>query len=210
MGLSRGKTEAMAFLASRRTLPDTASKVQVAAARAADAALPPLSLSGGRSIAWTAEYKYLGFPLLCDLSIKAYVARYKGKLESLYGRFFKYNRAVQRLPAAFQGQIATTMLSGAVSYLMAVLPLGETQMRCLDRTMRSVIRSALRCPKSAPTALVEAERRTLPFYCLVVKHHVRLLFYLRHTPFRDGVAVRLLDFMAVSYTHLTLPTIYSV
>ena len=195
MGLSRGKTEAMAFLAARKKLPPKAPKAQVAAARAADAALPPLSLSGGRSIAWTAEYKYLGFPLLCDLSTKAHMARYKGKLESLYGRFFKYNRAVQRLPAAFQGQIATTMLSGAVSYLMAVLPLGEARMRTLDCTMRAVVRQALRCPKNAPTALVEAERRTLPFYFLVVKHHVRLLFYLRHTPFRDGVAVRLLDFM---------------
>ena len=196
MGTSQGKTEAMAFRHDRAPLPNKATKAQIAAARAADVSgLPVLKTANGRVVAWTPEYKYLGFPLRCDLSVTAHIDRYKGKLESLYGRYFKFNRAVQRLPTTLQSQISTTMLSGAVSYLMAVLPLNETEMLQLDKVMRNVIRTTLRCPASAPTSIVEAERRTLPFYSLVVKHHLRLYYYLQHTPFQDSIAARLVRFL---------------
>jgi len=196
MGTTQGKTEAMAFRHDRATLPDKATASQIAAAHAADVAgLPVLMTAAGRVVSWRHEYKYLGFPLLCDLSVTAHINRYKGKLESLYGRYFEYNRAVQRLPTALQSQIATTMLSGAVSYLMAVLPLPETEMLQLDKVMRNVIRTTLRCPANVPTSIVEAERRTLPFYTLVVKHHVRLYYYLQCTPFQDSIAVQLVRFL---------------
>jgi hypothetical protein len=180
MGLARHKTEAMAFRADRSDDLTT---------------LPRLTLPGGRTVAWTKEYKYLGLPMRCDLSVEPHVGKYAGKLRSLHGRFFAFNKAVQRLPAAFQQQVVTTMLAGSVSYLMGVLPLTDTAMRNLDGVMRKVTRGITHCPHSAPTTLVDAERQTLPFSALVLKHHMRLYFYLKHTPFTDAVAVRLLLFL---------------
>jgi len=199
MGLARGKTEAVPFRAADEA-PDRGSTLshQAAAAAAGAAAalegLQPLRTRAG-PVQWRASYKYLGIPMLHNLDTRGFVSQWTGRLHSLYRRYFRSNRLISSLPATLQMQLAGTILSGAVTYLMSVVPVRPADVAQLDVVMRSTVRSIMRLPSSMPDFLVDAERRTLPFYASALKHHARLYHYLRLTPFRDGLAAKLTRFL---------------
>jgi hypothetical protein len=199
MGLARGKTEAVPFRAADEAPDRGATLSQQAAAAAAGAAaalegLQPLHTRAG-PVQWRASYKYLGIPMLHSLDAHGFISQWTGRLQGLYRRYFRGNRLISSLPATLQLQLASTILSGAVTYLMSVMPVRPADVAPLDVIMRSTVRSIMRLPPSMPDFLVDAERRTLPFYATAMKHHARLYHYLRLTPFRDGLAAKLTRFL---------------
>ena len=179
LGHGAGKTEAMAFMhdAQHPTL-----------------GLPPLH-AGEHDVSWAAQYKYLGYILQWDLSNSGMITRLRKRLNSLNGMLFIGNRLVRSLSPSLQLQLATTLVTGSCAYLMGVVPFTEAETQVLTSAVHKLGRVILSLPSISPNILTSSATRLPCFFSTMAMHHERLYHHLRCTPFRDGVAVRLFEFM---------------
>ena len=174
-----GKTEAMAFEPG---------------AVGPNLGLPPLT-AGDSPVKWTAEYKYLGYVLQWDLSNTGMIHRLRQRLDYLSVSLFTQNRMVRSLSPSLQLQLATTLITGSCAYLMGVVPFTKTETNCLSSAVRQLGSEILNIPSNFPTTLVSSATRLQCFFSIAAMHQERLYHHLRCTPYRDGIAVRLFEFM---------------
>jgi len=185
-----GKTEAMAFLKSAMVSNDSDSALAFAPLDAG------LSADGqALHVNWTGEYRYLGHALRWNLSHDDFVKKAASNMWRLYYRYFRFNRAINQLPCNIQMQLLNTLLGGAASYLLSVVPISESDTRSkLDTVMRQAGRRILDAPWATDSLSIDAELLSSPFYPVVLMHHERLYRTLLLSPHTDAIAVRLVKF----------------
>jgi len=83
---------------------------------------------------------------------------------------------------------------GRINDLLGVLPCDRALANRYSSTLRRNVRSILHIPNKTPNALIDAEVRILPFHATVAANNVRLLESIKHNPFQQTCAVRLLRF----------------
>lgn len=187
LGIGKDKTAAMLFRADAK-----------------EAVIPEQKLHAGeQEIPWVARYKYLGYILQPNLKnddivddtgaviVEGMAARLRNKLVLLRNMFFTGNRTVSALPPTTQIQFASSLLTGAVSYLLSVIPLTETELNRLDSQINMVMKDILGLPRSTPTQIVRAESPILSFSAIRCMHRHRLLHHFNTTPFQESIAAQI-------------------
>jgi hypothetical protein len=186
LGIGKDKTAAMIFRLD-----------------ATKAVIPETRLTAGTvEIPWVPRYRYLGYVLRFNLendsveasaecdAVEGMADKQRNKLEGLRNQFFTWCSIMSALPVTVQFQFLTTLLMGAVSYLFSVIPMTAKELTRLDSQIHLAAKDVLGLPRSAPTALVQAESRTLTFAAVYCMHRHRLLHHLRLTPYQDSIAAR--------------------
>lgn len=161
IGFGDGKTAVMYVPASIESLQDASRKPDV--------------FAGGVKVAWVDEYRYLGMRLRADLTDAGTLGMLHGRLVSTGSRFIVYNKAVRSLSVTAQRQLVQMMVLGCVSYLMAVLPLADSDIsQALDPPINRVLRSVFGARMLMPLSNLLADSGVLPAVALVAQHRVRL------------------------------------
>ena len=156
------------------------------------AAHPPLTLADGRLISFVPEYRYLGYVVRHDLGTGAMSTKLQGKLLDTYHRYFTRNAVVRGASALLQLQLYRTCVIGAVNYARSVGMLSAIVRRKIDSTINEAARHILHLPSGTATALVLTASRLLTAVGVGARERERLRLQLVHTPWRDGIAPRLL------------------
>jgi hypothetical protein len=146
--------------------------------------LPPLTLhpTSAETIGWVSEYKYLGLYLRSDLSMENVVTRMKSTLAGLEKRMFHGTYIVRHMSPAMQIQLIGTLIQGAVSYLIGVIPITEIQAHSLDTSLRQAARGIIMTGNYTPNVLVSAETRLPTFWALAQQHRFRIYHSVRTYP----------------------------
>ena len=186
INLKPGKTQGVRVRGAPRTGPDPP---------------PPAPPDGGRGadgnplhVTWAAGYRYLGLPIKGNLDWEPSANKRIAQLNFGYARYFRYNNVIHRLPLCAQIQLLQTLVISGVNYLIGALPITTVQSRKMDAAARRSVRRMFGIPSKAPNELVDAEVSFLPFASTILMHQVRLYLSVKHNPFQQMPAARILAF----------------
>jgi hypothetical protein len=148
-------------------------------------------MAGTAAVPWTDEYRYLGFNLTPDLKRTAYLEAINRRMGSVAARYITHNSVVQRLSVGTQLQLLNTLVLGCANYLLAVIPLTDTETRVLDGHLLTSARQIIGAhTKQTPTAAVAADSRIPPLQAITLQHRLRFQQTLDLLPNRDTPAVQ--------------------
>ena len=176
-------------------------KTQAVLIRGAGAAGAPAPLNAGTaadgkavSVTWAERYRYLGLPMTSELAWDAFIDKRVAHINFGYAKYFRYNSVINRLPLCAQVQLLQTLVISGANYLVGVLPTSDAQSKRMDAAARRIVRRIFGIPDHAPNALVDAEVPFLPFRATIDMHLVRTYLSIKHNPFQDTPAARIVRF----------------
>jgi hypothetical protein len=179
LGVGEGKTEAMMF-----ARPGSA----------AGAPLAPLTLPGRpETIAWTQEYKYLGFLLRPDLDTSGLLERMADNVDAAWKRYFYGNRAMRHVSPVLALQVYRACVLGAANYLLGIIEPTAAICGHMDAHSLAVTRQVLHAFKRTPNSLLWAEGHLPKATTLMLRERARLYLKMQHTPARDSPLRRVME-----------------
>jgi hypothetical protein len=137
---------------------------------------------GATEVQWALEWRYLGYRLRYDLSVDDTISSLISTMTKVGTRLFRGERLVSKLSATLQVQLVGTMLQGAATYLLSILPLTHQLCKKMDTQLQTAAREILHVGFYAPNCLIRAETRIPHFVGLRHQHRLRLSLSLHHHP----------------------------
>lgn len=158
-----------------------------------DATQPTTPLMAGTAeVPWTTEYRYLGFNLQPDLARTHYFAAIQTRMKRVKALYLTHNRVVQELSVTTQLQLVNTLILGCANYLMAIVPMSDTELAALDTILNKASRQILGAHHITPLTMLAADSRTPAMTAITLQHRLRFEQTLARLPNQSTPAVRVM------------------